>query len=66
MDTNDKFYNYMISNNFEINDNINLHSRKALKDDMVTSRKYNSAGIYLWSLVVFILMIVLLSINMTM
>jgi hypothetical protein len=66
MDTNDKFYNYMISNNFETNDNINLHSRKALKDDMVTSKKYNSAGIYLWSLVVFILMIVLLSINMTM
>lgn len=66
MDTNDKFYNYMISNNFYTNDNIKLNSRKALKDDMVTSKKYNSAGIYLWSLLVFILMIVLLSINMTM
>ena len=65
MDANDKLYNYMISNNYQTN-NINLHSRKALKDDMVTSKKYNSAGIYLWSLVVFILMIVLLSINMTM
>lgn len=61
MDTNDKLYNYMINNNINLNNASNLHSRKALKHDMIKSKKYNAAGIYLWSLVVFILMIVLLS-----
>tara|TARA_B100000035_G_scaffold166483_1_gene142086 strand:+ start:1559 stop:1777 length:219 start_codon:yes stop_codon:yes gene_type:complete len=72
MDANDKLYNYMISNNFyegEIGEDKygkNVHRSNAIKNDMVTSKKFNAAGIYLWSLVVFILMTVLLSINMTM
>jgi hypothetical protein len=67
MDTNDKLYNYMISNSFyrDNTDPTNVHSKKALKQDMIASKKYNSAGVYLWTLVMFILIIVLLSINMT-
>lgn len=71
MDANDKLYNYMINSSFfkdrapdeDLSDPISL---KKFKQDMLTSKKYYSAGVYMWLFVILFLMVILVFINTTM
>jgi hypothetical protein len=69
MDANDKLYNYMINSSF-LNDrrfpDSDPISLKKFKQDMLTSKKYHSAGVYMWLFVILLLMVILVSINTTM